>query len=321
MNRLGDVDLETGENIEDVSLDNTIAPEEVETNEVEEVVENTEVQPEVEVQETEGGGFQVQYEDDNGELVTEVIDEKALSKIWKDYRKNGQKYESFKSIEPFISEVRNSDFLQYYITYKAQGFTEQQIYDAYYMQMHPELSQRMNTQPSVEEEEPEYFDSTEAEIKYRTEKIVKQAVAPLQDTIKDLNSKLQSLEMEKTQSATINYNNVVLGSALQELGKNPNNLNEEELKTLGATITTLYPNVDLRVSKLNEQQAKLLAKAAFGGNTKLNEQTKRSNNGQAVKTPIAIQGSSKGTRGTSEMLDVEASTRSERIKRIDELLN
>ena len=265
-----------------------------------------------------GGQFEVVYNDDTGRPVKEIVTEQQLEDLWRDYRINGEKYQSYKTLEPLLNDIAKSDFLRYFLNNKAQGYTEEQIFDAYYMAKHPEAYRDRTVPQEVVEPEPEYFDTVADEIQYRASKIVERETKGLKAEIETLKSALNNVTRQNEQQRIIQHNDAVLAGALNTVGLN-SNLSNEDLKILGSTITELYPNVDLSINPLNEKQAQLIVRAAFGNRNSMGKVESRNNTNQ--KTPVAIVGSkATGNVIKKPIGNIEARSKAERSRRIDELL-
>lgn len=222
-----------------------MAEEEVEEFEEEEEYEESDVEESAEGEtEEEDPEIPIVYED-GGEAIERNIKYSELASIVRDYdkiQKNLQEYNNYvQAVNPIVQTIQNSQILQSILYYKAQGYTEEQIKEG--------LVKLWQQEKSGAEEES--YETYEDELKA---KIIKE----IENRIKPIETRANTLALEKQIQETTQHNNLVLAEVLKEEGISE--LTQEQLQKMGTVLAEMFPNTDFRLLRLNKTIAKSLVK-------------------------------------------------------------
>ncbi|MGC8978642.1 hypothetical protein [Caldisericum sp.] len=256
--------------------------EEEEEEEVEEEAEEEEYESEEEevASDEEDPLIPIVYEKD-GESIERELKYSELSEIVKNYDQYNQNLNQYaeyiNAVSPIVETIKQSQLLQSILYYKAQGYSEDQIKEGLAKLWSQEITK----------EEPEY-ESYEEEIKAKLFK-------ELENRLKPLESKAQSIILEKEVQQITEHNNQVLRDVLNEMGIET--LTTEQLKQVGQHLSEMFPGQDFRLLRLNKTIAKALI--SLVAEPKIKQKKASEVSKKVAKLPKIIS-STKGVRTTPE---------------------
>lgn len=252
--------------------------------------------------------------------------------------------EDFKTLAPFIEQVRQDELLKNVLHYKAEGHSNGEIVDGLFLLRHPEykdinpqmywqlvnMYQNPSSNPGFaqqpkEEPIPE-FDTLAEETQYYAKKAVQEETKQIKEMLAQLQGNTQQFQAQQQASSTLAANDQLLGQALAGAGLNAQ-LSNEELTAMYNEMQALWPGIDPRTYRFTPAQAERLVKSAFGIKkesggiaSQMTLAGKKPDTKQmvkAAKAPSVLP----GTRGTAsnDPLRNVMDSRSRRVKAIDEL--
>ncbi len=231
---------------------------------------------------------EVEYYDDNGELVQEKLTQEEFNEAIKFYKKGAyntdEQNDIAQKVQPYLDRYKQSKTLQYVDFLLSSGLDDRTILAMMYKDLKEKgYDQTLNDENKTNQESTEtpYFDNIEDGVKYYVEKIKNEIIKELEPVKNELNQiKSKSIIQEN-----IKNNEYVLTNALKKHGWDPNRLSKEQLKKIVDTFNIINPGADLVRTPLNQPQANILVKEALGyRNNKPNPQAAIKAQQKAIKT-------------------------------------
>lgn len=209
--------------------------------------------------------LEVEYVDENGEVVKEQMTYDQFNEAMRFYKTRGATSgdDISSQVAPYLERYKNSKTLQYVDFLLSQGLDDTKILSLMYKDLkekgYDKTLQDYQEKPEQPQEEP-YFDSVDEGIKYYVNKIKDELVKE----IEPIKNELMNIKNTNYTKEVLTNNEYMLTNSLKKHGWDPNKLTQEQVKKIGETFLALHPGNNLAYFKLNQPQANAIIKEALG---------------------------------------------------------
>ena len=203
--------------------------------------------------------YEIEFESEDGDTVTESYTKDELREIVKNY-KYGSPEESqlARQVGPYMDRFGKSAALQYVDYLLSQGLDDRAVLTKMYEDLEIKGYGKLARKAKVEEETPE-FDTVEDGIKFYTEKIRKEI---MENEVGPLREELKAIKEKERTGAVINNNKRVLDNALKKHGWDPERLDNKQIEKVVKKYGELHSQ-PFNSNPMNQPQANILIKEAL----------------------------------------------------------